>query len=281
MHWIVHSNAERRPLLVSRFPSLNVTARLAEALDDPRVSAVVVATPASAHATIAAAALRAGKHVLCEKPLATSSADCQMLVSLAREGGLVLMNGLVYLFNAGIADIKRRLDAGVIGRPRYASAIWANAGPIRDDVDVIWDLASHEIAIFNDLFGAPPLSVSGVARDFLGRGLADVAFITLHYPGEVTVGLTASWLHPHKVRQLSIVGELGMLSFDDLASAPAVEPLATQAAAFLQAIERGNSAAASGEQGWDVVRALETISASASAGGRTMPVPLRAEVVPA
>src|SRR6186997_290014 len=137
--WAIRQNAQRPPPWATEYPDLRVTTRLDDALDDARVTAVVVATPAASHAAIARAALLAGKHVLCEKPLATTSADCQMLVALARSRGLVLMD----LFNPRIREIKRLVDSGAIGTPRYATAVRANAGPVRQDVDAAWDLASH------------------------------------------------------------------------------------------------------------------------------------------
>jgi predicted dehydrogenase len=290
--WAIRQNAEGQLPWATEYPDLRVTTRLDDALNDARVTAIVVATPAASHAAIARSALLAGKHVLCEKPLATTSADCRMLVELARSRGLVLMNGLVYLFNPWIREIKRLVESGAIGTPRYATAVRANAGPVRQDVGAAWDLASHDIAIFNYLFDAIPATVSATGRDLLGHGLSDVTHITLTYPDGITVGVMATWLHPHKVRQFSLVGDQGMVSFDELASSPVtlhrtdhsvrsqespIEPLKAQARAFLQAIASGDAGCASGTHGWDVVRTLEAVSSSVCLQGAPIAVARRPE----
>ena len=164
--WLVDANVERLRQMSAQFHDVRVTTRLEDPLADPTVDAVVVATPAATHTAIALAALGAGKHVLCEKPLTTSSTESRELVHLAASRGLVLMVGHVFLFNPGIREIKRLLNADDLGRLRYASAERANSGPVRQDVNVAWDLASHEIAIFDFLFDASPVAVSasGLAR---------------------------------------------------------------------------------------------------------------------
>jgi len=310
--WAVDQSAERRRQMAFLHPHVRVTSRYEDALEDHRVDAVVVATPAATHASFALAALRAGKHVLCEKPLGVSSAECAALVAEAAARGLVLMVGHVFLFNGGVLKLKDLVDTGELGRLRYASAVRANLGPIRDDVNAAWDLAAHEIAIFNFLFNARPVTASASGRAYSGRRVEDLAFITLEYPGGLMAGIMASWLHPRKVRAISVVGDRRMATFDDLAPSPVAihggraplepyyesygefallsretevtfpaippaEPLKEQARFFISAMDKGTAAVASGERGWDVVLALEAISESMRRGGAPVAAAARPE----
>ncbi|MES1254439.1 MAG: Gfo/Idh/MocA family oxidoreductase [Acidobacteriota bacterium] len=310
--WAVDANADRRRYVATRFAGVRVTDRYEDVLDDPSVDAVVVATPAATHAAIAGAALRAGKHVLCEKPLATSSPECVALLDQAAASGVVLMVGHVFLFNPGILALKDLVAGGALGRLCYASAIRANAGPIRDDINAAWDLASHELAIFDFLFEETPVAVSASGRALLTGRVEDVSFITVTYPGDVMVGVTASWLHPRKVREISVVGDVQMATFDDLAPRPLTvsrsgrpartepyydsygefhqlagagersepeivraEPLSAQARGFLDAITTGCAGASAGVHGWDVVRTLEAVTESMRRHGAPVDVPGR------
>lgn len=305
--WAVDQDEGRRRHIASHYHGIQVTARYEQALADPSVDAVVIATPAATHHDLALAALRAGKHVLCEKPLAVTSDECTELVAAAAAAGVVLMVGHVFLFNPGILKLKELIDSGELGRLYYATATWANPGPIREDVGAAFDLAAHEISIFNFLLGALPETVSAVGQSYVRPGVEDVAFITLRYPEDVTAGIMVSWLNPKKVRTVSLVGHKKMVIFDDTAQAPvsvqsgggadepyyesfgefhllarageatipsiaAEEPLRRQACAFIEAIARGRATAASGEHGRAVVQVLEAVQASMRGGGVPVPV---------
>lgn len=308
--WAVDESRERRRQMELLYPHLRVSSSYEDVLRDQRVAAVVVATPAATHASLALAALRAGKHVLCEKPLGVSSAECAALVAEAAVRGLVLMVGHVFLFNGGVLKLKDLVDTGELGGLRYASAVRANPGPIRGDVNAAWDLAAHEIAIFNFLFNASPVTASASGRAYSGRRLEDLAFITLEYPGGLMAGIMVSWLHPTKVRAISVVGDRRMATFDDLAPSPVAihqgrtpvepyydsfgefhllsretevripaispaEPLRQQARFFIAAMDKGTATVAGGERGWDVVLALEAISESMRCGGTPVAVAAR------
>jgi predicted dehydrogenase len=185
-------------------------------LADPRLNAVVISTPTSTHFSLVKAALLAGLHVLCEKPLCLSSREADELARLSQERRRVLMVGHVFLFNAGLMKIKQLLDAGELGQPRYLAAVRTNLGPFRRDVNAGWDLASHDIAVFNWLLGSEPESVSAMGAGFLQPGIEDVVNITLKYPGNVMATVLASWLDPKKVRQLTLVGSARMVTWDDM-----------------------------------------------------------------
>lgn len=214
--WVVDRDAARLELVRAKYPEVSVAADAGPALADPTVDAVVVATPTQTHHELAAAALRGGKHVLVEKPIAGRVADAEELCALAEAGGRVLMVGHVFLFNLAVRRAKEYLDGGRLGRLFYLSMVRTNLGPIRMDVDAAWDLAAHDIAIANYWLGAEPLSAAGHGGSWINAGINDAVFASLRYPQEVMVHLHVSWLSPRKVRDITAVGETGMLTFDDM-----------------------------------------------------------------
>ena len=198
------------------FPGIRIEEDYRRVLKDSEVDAVVVATPISTHYSIVRDAILAGKHVLCEKPLCTNTREARELVELANELKRALMVGHVFLFNPGILKVKEFLDAGELGTVHYLSATRTNLGPIRSDVNAAFDLATHDISIFNWFLGSEPELVSAVGASFLQTNVDDVVFISLKYPDKVYANIQASWLNPKKVRQISIVGSKKMLTWDDL-----------------------------------------------------------------
>jgi predicted dehydrogenase len=214
--WVVDRAPARLELTRSRFPDVRTASDPAVALGDPTVDGVVIATPTVTHYELAAAALRAGKHVLVEKPIATTPADADDLCDLAESRGLVLMVGHVFLFNAAIRRVKEYLDAGRLGRVFYVSMVRTNLGPIRMDVNAAWDLAAHDVAITNAWFQASPELAAAQGGAWINAGIEDAVFATLWYPGGIMAHLHVSWLSPRKVRDITVVGETGMLTFDDM-----------------------------------------------------------------
>ncbi len=206
---------ERLQAVQRLFPEIRVTQDYHELLADPEIDAVCVAAPTNMHFQISREALKAGKHVFCEKPLALTAEECRALKDLAAAAGRILMVGHVFVFNQGIVKLKEAIDAGQLGVVQYAHAIRTNLGPFRYDVNALWDLAPHDISIFNYLFGSAPLNVSARGQKYLGS-LEDVAFATLEYPHQVVANIHVSWLDPKKVRQITIVGDKKMAVWDDL-----------------------------------------------------------------
>ncbi len=198
------------------YPSLETTTDYKEILRRPDIDAVCIASPTSTHFALAKEALEHHKHVLCEKPLALSAQECLTLKKLADQQKKVLMVGHVFLFNAGISWIKQCLDSGELGQIYYAYATRTNLGPFRYDVNALWDLAPHDISIFNYLFGHCPLSASAHGQKCLNTSLEDLVFINLEYPQNIIAHIHVSWLDPKKVRQMTIVGEKKMVVWDDL-----------------------------------------------------------------
>ncbi len=276
-----------------------------QVLRDPSVDAVVIATPTATHYALVKAALQAGKHVLCEKPLCENARQARELAALAKKRKLILMVGHVFLFNGGIVKLKELVDAGELGKLHYLSAVRTNLGPIRSDVNAAYDLAAHDISVFNWLLGKPPRRVSATGGAYLQKGVEDVSFLTLEYPGGVLANVHASWLNPKKVRQAIVVGSKKMASWDDLELSMPVtvydkgakpaqtypdygtflrlslwegdvhqpkisleEPLKAQDGAFLKAVLGGKLDRSGGDFAVGVVAALEAAAKSMRSGGR-------------
>lgn len=193
-----------------------VTMNSDEVTQAPDIDAVVIATPTASHYELVKAALLAGKDVLCEKPLARTAAECRELADLAAARQRILMVGHVFFYNPGVLHLKTDLDRGELGRVYYMDAVRTNLGPVRSDVGATYDLASHDISIFNFLLGSTPLEVSATGSSVLQGGIEDVAFLTLYYPANVVCHVHVSWLNPRKVRQLTIVGDHKMAVWDDM-----------------------------------------------------------------
>jgi predicted dehydrogenase len=214
--WVVDRDEARLALTRSRYPEIQVTTDAAHALADPDVDAVVVATPTTTHYALALKSLQAGKHVLVEKPMATRLAEAEELCELAERNGRVLMVGHVFLFNSAIRRVKEYLDREEIGKVFYISMSRTNLGPIRMDVNAAWDLAAHDIAIANYWLDAIPTHAAAYGGSWINPGIEDAVFANLWFGSGVIAHLHVSWLNPRKVRDITIVGEKGMLTFDDM-----------------------------------------------------------------
>ena len=210
------ANRKRVESLKAANKDIRFTTDLDEMLASDDLDAVVIATPTATHYDVALKALEAGKHVLCEKPLTENVEDSERLAELAEAKGLVLSTGFIFLFNPGIQTLKKAVSDGELGSIYYCSAVRTNLGPVRNDVNCVFDLASHDISIFNYLLDSVPISVSATGQAFLQPEVEDVAFITLRYPGNITCSIRASWLDPRKVRQVTVVGDESMALWDDL-----------------------------------------------------------------
>ena len=312
--WIIDRDAARLAEVQARFPDVQVGEDPEQALRDPSVHAVVVATPTTTHYALAKEALEQRKHVLVEKPLTTEVKQGLGLLELATSQQLVLMVGHVFVYNPGIRKVKEYLDAGHLGKMYYVSMVRTNLGPIRLDVNAAWDLAAHDLSIVNYWLEAEPLSVSAIGGTWINQGIEDAVFATLTYPQGVLVNLHASWLNARKARDITVVGERRMLTFDDMdlneplriydkqvtdvrtrptyvdsfasfrasvrkgditvPKVPLGEPLAAQCAHFLECIVSGKQPFSGGREGIAVVRALEAMQRSIRARGREEQVEL-------
>lgn len=200
----------------SSFPTIKPTKNYKDILNSREIDAVCIASPTNTHYQITKEALLAGKHVLCEKPLAMKSDECEELRDLAIKTNKTLMVGHIFIFNAGIEALKTYLQSDEIGRVYYAYSTRTNLGPFRYDVNALWDLAPHDISIFNYLFDSCPINTSARGHKCLSNSLQDLAFATFEYPNNILANVHVSWLDPKKVRQITIVGDKKMVVWDDL-----------------------------------------------------------------
>lgn len=205
------------------FPNIEITQDFREITRAADVDAVVVTTPVASHFQIAKDALTHGKDVLCEKPLAIHVKECEELGRLARKHKRILMVGHVFLYNSGILELKELIRSNEIGDIYYLHAQRTNLGPVRSDVNAVYDLASHDLSVFNFLLNATPKVLSAVGKCYLQKNVQDVAFVSLEYPGNILAHIHVSWLDPKKVRQVTVVGHKKMLTWDDLSQTGPVE----------------------------------------------------------
>jgi predicted dehydrogenase len=288
------------------YPAAKKTTNYREILEDPEVQAVVVATPMSTHFPLGREVLEAGKHLFLEKPMATTSDDCRTLNALAKARGLQIMVGHTFVYTPAVRKIKTLMEAGELGEIYYVNISRVNLGLFQKDANVVWDLAPHDVAMLNHLFGADPVAVSAIGHCYVQKelGIEDVAFVTLEYPGKRLVHIHVSWLDPNKVRLCTFVGSRKMLVYDDVSPSEkirvydkgvdvqphyenfgefqllyrsgdvfiprldTVEPLKAETTHFLDVIKGTATPLSSGEHGLRVVQVLEGACRSMAENGR-------------
>jgi predicted dehydrogenase len=194
---------------------LSVLASMDEALSLDDVDAVLIATPVSSHVGLAQAALEAGRHVFVEKPLAIDPEQARRTAELADRSGLVLMVGHTYLFSPVIERMCAEVRSGGLGRVHYVTSERLNLGLYRDDANVIWDLAPHDLSVLMALLDEEPVAAQALARSMVRAGVPDVAFLNFMFPSGAVASVNVSWLAPRRTRQLVVVGDLRMMSYDD------------------------------------------------------------------
>ncbi len=301
---VCDANRDRLDEVRRRFPALLLTTDVDEALAFPGVEAAVVSTPATTHRDLAGRVLTAGKHVLIEKPLTTTAAEADELIALAETNGLILSVGHTFLYNAGVIRLKEYIESNHLGRVYYVYSRRTSLGPIRHDVNALWDLAPHDVSIFNYLLGRSPDWVSAVGAAVLRNSRHDVGFISLSY-GDIVGHIHVSWADPHKVREVVVVGSDKRVVFNDLdpiepvrvfdkgvtpvfpeepasfgefqfqlrdgditsPTVPAVEPLKAVCAHFLDCVRDAKAPRTGGELGREVVLVMEAIDRSLSLKG--------------
>ena len=302
------SEGRRRHAVELYNGGIHVTSDHHEILDDETVDAVCVATPVRTHFALAKEALEAGKHVFIEKPLTASTAEAEELVALAEQRGRVLMVGHVFEYNPTVNKLKELVHSGELGKIMYLSMARLNLGLFQDDINVVWDLAPHDVSIANYLLWREPEAVCASGACNINPKVEDVAFVTLYYPDNVIAHLHLSWLDPCKVRRTTIVGDKKMAVYDDMSAAEpikvydkrvtslpyldtfgefrlyyasgdifspkvdAAEPLKLECADFLDAISSGGKPRSDGASGLRVVRALEAAQQSLREGGRKVAI---------
>jgi len=284
--------------LRSLYPEVPGETKFENLLSDPELDAIVIATSVKSHFPMAKASLLAGKHTMIEKPMAASTAQCEELIALAREKGLVLMVGHTFLYSAPVRKIKEIVDSNEIGDIRYISARRLNLGLFQKDINVTWDLAPHDISIILYIMRELPHSINCRGGAHITPGVEDVTSMSLHFSKERSAIIQSSWLDPRKIREMTIVGSKRMIVYDDIQTQEKIkifdvrvdrpphydtfaefhyayhygdihcpyikqdEPLKTECQHFLDCIGQGSVPMSNGEAGMEVVQILEASSES-------------------
>lgn len=294
---VADRSAEARAAIQRIAPGLRVVIDAEAAIDEPGIDAVVIATPVATHHQLGRRALERGCHVMMEKPLCASAAEASDLVARARRGGRALMVDHTFLFHPAITHLAAMLDRGDLGAVSYYDSQRINLGIFQPDVNVLWDLAPHDLAILDALFGEEPVHVEASGHCHVNPALPDLAFVTLHYPSGMVAHLNLSWMSPVKQRRIAVGGGKRMAVWDDLnrdeplkiyesgitvlpldrrevilpgyrvgdVSSPRLpqrEPLADAVEHFRRVISGEEACRSSGEQGLRIVRTLERAQAA-------------------
>lgn len=305
--WVCDRDSNQFQRLAVLYPHLRFTDDLRRIIEDASVDAVVVSTGSESHYEVAKACLESGKHVLVEKPLALNSKDALELIEIAQNTNKVLMVGHLLRYHKGIQKLKEYIDNGQLGRLLYVYTTRVNLGRIRKDENALWSLGTHDVSVVTYLVGSKPLSVTAAGQSYVRKGIHDVVFVTLHFPDDVMAHLHVSWLDPHKVRKITVVGDKKMAVLDDMETteklriydkgvdyAPSygdyaeslsirigdiyipkidmVEPLKVECKHFLECVVNGQTPITDGRYGLAVIRILEAAEKSLKEGSKTISV---------
>ena len=295
---------ERLQEVERRFNGAQLVTKVEEVLRLDGVDAAIICTPATTHYNVASQCLLARKHILVEKPITTKVADADKLIDLAESTGQLLMVGHTFIYNPAVTKVKEYLDRGQLGQLYYLYARRTNMGPIRHDVNALWDLAPHDVSIFNYLLDDTPKWVSAVGARVLRNRREDVGFISLGYGSDIVGHIHVSWADAYKVREVVVVGSNKRIVFNEFNSSERVrvfnkgitimapeissygehqlqmrdgdiispqvdisEPLKNQCGHFLHCIAQGVRPLTDGWTGRDIVRVMEAIDRSITHNG--------------
>jgi len=212
---IAESEVSRHKQIHELYPDIEIESFDA-IIKNSNIDAVVIATSISSHYELAKAALENNKHVLVEKPMTSSEKNAQELIKLSKLKNKILMVDHTYLYSDAVQEIKKSLDANLLGEILYVDSIRANLGKFQSDVNVLWDLAPHDISIINYLINEKPVSVQAFGKSYTKNQLENIAYLILHYESNKIVHVNCSWISPIKIRTMIIGGSKKMLVFDDL-----------------------------------------------------------------
>jgi len=293
------------------YSSVATTTAFEDLLKDKEIDAIVVATPVHLHHDLAKKSLLAGKHTFIEKPMATSSTECEELVSLAAKEKLTLMVGHTFIYSTPVRRIKEIVDSGDIGEIQYISSRRLNLGLFQKDINVTWDLAPHDISIILYFMGRPPASINCQGKAHVNKEIEDVTNMSLNFDNGGFAIVHSSWLDPSKVREMIIVGSKKMIVYNDneplekikiydkrvevpphydtfaefhysyhygdayIPHLKQVEPLKMETQHFLDCIRKGETPETSGLDGLRVVQILEASSRSLKSDGARVEIDLQ------
>ena len=267
------------------------------------IDAVVIATPVKTHFSLAKASLLAGKHTFIEKPMATSSGECEELIDIAERNGLVLMVDHTFLYSTPVRKIVEIVQAGDLGEIRYINSRRLNLGLFQKDINVAWDLAPHDISIILHILSESPVAINCQGNAHVSPGIEDVTNMSLFFPHKRFATIQSSWLEPRKIREMTIVGSQRMIVYDDLQTREKIrvydvrvvrpphydtfaefhysyhygdsyiphlqqeEPLSLACRHFIECIQTASQPMTSGREGLELIRVLEGASASLKMNG--------------
>ncbi len=308
---ICDPDPERQAIVQDRHSGIEVWSSLDEVLADERVEAVVLATPASTHHGLGLEVLRAGRHLMVEKPLSETTEHAQQLVDEADARDLTLMVGHTFLYSNPVLHLKEWIDSNELGAIQYLYSQRLSLGRIRRDTNALWNFAPHDISIMNFLLGETPTEVTAKGFSFIQGGIDDVCFASLSYPSGVGANIHVSWIDPRKTRLMTVVGDEKMAIYNDVSTdqplwmvdsgvardatlgeyeslgdfqwrtragdiviprIPMKEPLQVEIAAFGTAAAGGPAVPTDGRHGLEVVKVLEAIDRSAQENGEPMQI---------
>jgi predicted dehydrogenase len=305
--YVADLSEKRRESAQFEFPTARITDSVDEVLQSD-VDAVVVATPIRTHFALAQRALAAGKHVFVEKPLTASSADAIELIHQAKAAGRVLMVGHTFMYNPAVEELRRLVSSGTLGRLYYIDSVRVNLGLFQPDINVMWDLAPHDLSILSYVLGMHPRRVAAHGGAYVRGHVHDVVYMTLEYPDGLLAHLHVSWLNPSKVRRFTLVGDKQMAIYDDVEAnekvrvfnkgvdSPAhtstfgefqlsyrygeivsphiqwAEPLSLECRHFAECIMEGQVPRSNAREGLRVVHILEAADRSLASDGAFVPV---------
>jgi predicted dehydrogenase len=310
-------NTERLKHIRSLYPDIEGITQTQQLLNGTNVDAVVIATPVKHHYSLAKASLLAGKHTFIEKPMASSSAECEELIEIARRNGLVLMLDHTFLYSSPVQKIAEIVQAGDLGEIRYINCRRLNLGLFQKDINVAWDLAPHDISIILHILDEFPTAVNCQGNAHITPGVEDVTNMSLFFPHKRFATIQSSWLEPRKIREMTIVGTRRMIVYDDLRMREKIriydarverpphydtfaefqysyhygdsyipyvhqeEPLKLACQHFIDCIETLSEPLTGGRQGLEMVRILEATTASLKTNGAPVTLSPSTSVAPA
>jgi predicted dehydrogenase len=292
--WLCDLDEERLGAIASRYPNARATSRYEDLLADETLDAIVIATPVPTHYALAKQALEAGKHAFVEKPPAMRAVEMDELVALAERAGLVLMPGHLLLYHPGVLKLKELVSGGELGEVLCVYGNRQNLGIVRTNENALWSLGVHDLSVILYLLDEDPQEARAQGRDFLTPGVEDVVFCFLRFPSGKIAHMHLSWLDPHKMRKMTVVGREKMAVFDDMElerkvtvyekspwkraetygewqtrsgdiyipKIPTTEPLRLECTRFLELVDGDGDRTKVAKDGARVVRALEMLTES-------------------
>ncbi len=304
---VADSKVERIAVVAKMYPGIQITADPMDIINNPDIDAVIIATPVFTHFALAEAALKNGKHVLVEKPMTSTTAEAEILLNLAAQKGLTIMVDHTFLYTGAVDKMRELINGGSIGKIKYFDSTRINLGLFQPDVNVLWDLAPHDLSILFHLVSEEPVSINATGISHTGNQIENIAYMTINYESDFIAHFNCSWTSPVKVRSTLIGGDKKMIVYNDLEPSEKIriydtgfshqndeeknrimvdyrtgdvqipkvstkEALASVAKDFIQSILNKTEPIASGRLGFEVVKVLEAAQISIKNMGKQVKI---------